>query len=253
VQRGPLPREAPDFQFLPRNAVLDAGAEGFGPGFLGGKAGGKTLGGACSRTAIRDFLFGKHAAHETLAKALEGARDARHFHQIDSGSDEHEATVAQQQTFSVSGRGFVLMAGRALSDGSSVRELCEPTGVRCGWNLSLAALCSDDAARTVRFLTGAVLACGGDVLSRRFEPGQSATIEFEFVRATCVEMYSILIAAGLELSAEAHLAMASLCQCTRETLEATAGDPVRALLSIRRSGAKPRCEPGGGCTPPLAA
>jgi hypothetical protein len=145
------------------------------------------------------------------------------------------------------------MVGPEASDESSVHELAEPTGVRNGWNLSLTALCSDDAARTVRFLTGAVLACGGNVLARRFEPGELAAIEFEFVRATCVEMYSILIAAGLELSAEAHLTMASLCQCTRETLEATAGDPVRVLLSIRRSGAKARCEPGGACTPPQAA
>jgi hypothetical protein len=139
------------------------------------------------------------------------------------------------------------------SDGSSVHELAEPNGVRNDWNLSLTALCPDDTPRTVRFLTGAVLACGGNVLSRRVEPGESAAIEFEFVRATCVEMYSILIAAGLQLSAEAHLTLASLCQCTRETLEATAGDPVRVWLSIRRAGTKVRCEPGGACTPPQIA
>jgi hypothetical protein len=145
------------------------------------------------------------------------------------------------------------MVRRGLTDGSSVDGLAELTGVRADWNLSLTAQCSDDAPRTVRFLTGAVLACGGNVLSRRFEPGESAAIEFEFVRATCVEMYSILIAAGLELSAEAHVTMASLCQCTRETLEATAGDPVRVLLSIRKSRTKMRWEPGGACTPPQVA
>src|SRR5579875_1934449 len=85
-----------------------------------------------------------------------------------------------------------------------------------GWDLSLLALCSDDAPRTVRFLTGAVMACGGFVLSRRFDAGDTAAIEFEFVRATCVEMYSILIAAGLELTAQSHLIMSTLCQCTRE-------------------------------------
>lgn len=145
------------------------------------------------------------------------------------------------------------MLRRAFSDGDGVHDLAEPTGVRNDWNLSLTALCSDDAPRTVRFLTGAVLACGGNVLSRRFEPGETAAIEFEFVRATCVEMYSILIAAGLELSAEAHVHLATLCQCTRETLEATAGDPVRVLLSIRKSGAKVRFESGGACSPPQAA
>lgn len=70
----------------------------------------------------------------------------------------------------------------------------------------------------MRFLTGAVMACGGYVLSRRFDAGESAAIEFEFVRATCVEMYSVLIAAGLDLSAQSHRTMVTLCQCTRETL-----------------------------------
>jgi hypothetical protein len=253
VQGRPLAGQAPDFQFLPGDAVLDTGAERLGAGFLGGKACGKTLSGGGSGAAIRDFLFGKHAVQKSLAEAIDGARDARHLHQIDSGSHEHEATVAQGETFSVPGHGFVLMVRLASSDGSSVHELAEPNGVRIDWNMSLTALCSDDAPRTVRFLTGAVLACGGNVLARRFEPGETAAIEFEFVRATCVEMYSILIAAGLELSAEAHLTMASLCQCTRETLEATAGDPVRVLLSIRKAGAKARCVPGGACTPPQAA
>ena len=93
------------------------------------------------------------------------------------------------------------------------------------------------------------MACGGCVLARRFEPGERAAIEFEFMRAACVEMYSVLLAAGLELSSESHHTMASLCQCTRETLEATAGDPVRVELTIRKPGAA-RCEPGGLSGPP---
>jgi hypothetical protein len=233
--------------------MLDACAESLGSGFLGGKARGETLSGGSFGAAIGNFLFGKHAVQESLAEALEGVRDARDFNQIDAGSDEHEATVAQQETFSRAANGMDLMERRTFSDGTGVRDLAEPTGVRNDWNLSLWARCTDDAPRTVRFLTGAVLACGGNVLARCFEPGDTAAIEFEFVRATCVEMYSILIAAGLELSAEAHLTMASLCQCTRETLEATAGDPVHVLLSIRKAGAKARCEPGGACNPPQVA
>lgn len=124
---------------------------------------------------------------------------------------------------------------------------------RKGWELSLSASCSEDAARTVRFLTGAVSACGGYVLSRRFDAEQTAAIEFEFIRATCVEMYSVLIAAGLELNAQSHRMMATLCQCTRETLEMTASDPVRVELAIRRTEGLPQCEPGGPPTPPQAA
>ncbi len=119
------------------------------------------------------------------------------------------------------------------------------------WDLNLSALCADDAPRTVRFLTGAVLACGGNVLSRRFDPGDTAAIEFEFLRATCVEMYSLLIAAGLELTAQSHWTMAALCQCTRETLENTATDPVRVELTIRKFDA--RHAQGGLPTTPRAA
>lgn len=134
-----------------------------------------------------------------------------------------------------------------------MQETVEQTRARKDWDLSLTALCSDDAPRTVRFLTGAVMACGGFVLSRRFDARGTAGIEFEFVRATCVEMYSILIAAGLELSAQSHRTLATLCQCTRETLEATAGDTVRINITIRKPGTNSRCEPGGACTPPLVA
>ncbi|HEX3987489.1 MAG TPA: hypothetical protein VHX13_12865 [Acidobacteriaceae bacterium] len=114
--------------------------------------------------------------------------------------------------------------------------------VRGGWELNLIALCGEDAPRTIRFLTGAIMACGGDVVSRRFDATGVAAIEFEFVRAVCVEMYSVLIAAGLELSAESHMALASLCQCTRETLETTAGDPVRTQLFIQPATATAKSE-----------
>jgi len=140
-----------------------------------------------------------------------------------------------------------------LSDGASVQGFAEERWGHKGWELNLSALCSEDAARTVRFLTGAVMACGGCVLSRRFDAEQAAAIEFEFIRATCVEMYSVLIAAGLELTAQSHLVMATLCQCTRETLEMTASDPVHVELVIRRADAVPQREPGGSAMPPQVA
>lgn len=138
------------------------------------------------------------------------------------------------------------------SDAGIVDETAELGRGARGWDLNLAGLCAEDAPRTIRFLTGAIMACGGYVLSRRFDTAETAAIEFEFVRAICVEMYSILIAAGLELTADSHLALASLCQCTRETLESTAGDPVRVELTIHRVAAVPRCE-GGSCLPPRVA
>lgn len=134
-----------------------------------------------------------------------------------------------------------------------MRTIADQESKLKGWELSLTALSPEDISRTVRFLTGAVMACGGFVLSRRFDAGKTAAIEFEFVRATCVEMYSVLIAAGLELTAQSHLIMATLCQCTRETLEATAGDPVRVDLTIYKAGTVLRCEPGGSAAPPQMA
>jgi hypothetical protein len=139
-----------------------------------------------------------------------------------------------------------------VSDAGSVDDTAELSqGARGGWELNLIALGAEDAPRTIRFLTGAILACGGDVLSRRFDAGGTAAIEFEFVRAICVEMYSVLIATGLDLSAESHLALASLCQCTRETLESTAGDPVQVQLFIEPRPAKSKRE-GGPCPPRIA-
>ena len=135
------------------------------------------------------------------------------------------------------------------SDGRSVQEIAEERWGKKGWELNLAALCSEDAARTVRFLTGAVIACGGYVLSRRFDAEQTAAIEFEFIRAACVEMYSVLIAAGLELTAQSHMILSTLCQCTRETLEMTANDLVRVDLVIRKTEIPGRREPDGSSPP----
>jgi hypothetical protein len=233
--------------------VLDTGAEGFGSGFFCGKTGGEALSKAGSGVAIGYFLISEHTLEEAPAVALDGTRDARNFDEVDAGSDQHDATVAQGESFSSNAVQIGLKNGAQSSDEASVRDIAEQTRGQKGWELNLSAVCDEDAARTVRFLTGAVMACGGYVLSRRFDAGQSAAIEFEFVRATCVEMYSVLIAAGLELTAQSHLVMATLCQCTRETLEMTAGDPVRVELIIRKAGLLPRCEPGGSAAPPQVA
>jgi hypothetical protein len=134
-----------------------------------------------------------------------------------------------------------------------VRDSLEPVPARKTWDLSLSAFCTDETPRTLRFLTGAVMACGGCVLARRFDPNESAALEFEFLRAICVEMYSVLIAAGLELSAQSHRSLATLCQCTRETLEDTAGDPVRVEITIRRNPAQAHSDRGGAGPPPQVA
>lgn len=105
-----------------------------------------------------------------------------------------------------------------------------------GWNLKLTALSADEPERLVRFLTGALLSCGGWVLTRTTQGDQAAELDFEFARASCVEIYAVLIAAGLELSRESHVQMADLCHCTKNLIESRAFDIARADLVVYHSG-----------------
>jgi hypothetical protein len=73
----------------------------------------------------------------------------------------------------------------------------------------------DEPSRLVQILTGAILGCGGWILSRGASDNGMVNMLFEFERQTCVDIYSILIAAGLELSQNAHVRFTELCQCTR--------------------------------------
>ena len=75
----------------------------------------------------------------------------------------------------------------------------------------------DEPSRLVQILTGAILACGGRILSRGATDAGIVNMLFEFERHACVEIYSVLIAAGLELSQSGHLRFTELCQCTRNS------------------------------------
>jgi hypothetical protein len=105
-----------------------------------------------------------------------------------------------------------------------------------GWSLRLTALSADDPERLVRYLTGALLACGGWVLTRTTQGREAAELDFEFARAACVDIYSVLVAAGLELSRDSHLQMADLCHCTKNLIESRAFDIARADLVVYRTG-----------------
>ena len=83
------------------------------------------------------------------------------------------------------------------------------------WAMQMKAVSTEEPSRLVQFLTGAILGCGGWVLSRGANDTGMINMLFEFERQACVEIYSILIAAGLELSPNGHLRFTELCQCTR--------------------------------------
>lgn len=67
---------------------------------------------------------------------------------------------------------------------------------------------------------------------RTTQGNQAAELDFEFARAACVEIYAVLIAAGLELSRDSHLQMADLCHCTRNLIETRAFDIARVDLVV---------------------
>ena len=83
------------------------------------------------------------------------------------------------------------------------------------WAMEMKAVSIEEPSRLVQTLTGAILGCGGWVLSRGANDTGMVSMLFEFERQACVDMYSLLIAAGLELSQSGHIRFTELCQCTR--------------------------------------
>lgn len=83
------------------------------------------------------------------------------------------------------------------------------------WALQMKAVSTEQPARLVQSLTGSILACGGWVLSRGANDTGTINMLFEFERHACVDVYSILVAAGVELSQSGHTRFTELCQCTR--------------------------------------
>lgn len=83
------------------------------------------------------------------------------------------------------------------------------------WALEMKAVSAEEPSRLVKTLTGGILGCGGWVLSRGASDVGVVTMLFEFERQACLDIYSVLIGAGLELSHYGHVRLTELCQCTR--------------------------------------
>ena len=83
------------------------------------------------------------------------------------------------------------------------------------WAMQMKAISIEEPTRLVQTLTGAILGCGGWVLSRGANDAGSVSMLFEFERQACMDIYSVLIGAGLELSQNGHIRFTELCQCTR--------------------------------------
>ncbi len=94
-----------------------------------------------------------------------------------------------------------------------VQSTSQPIGIP--WAMQMKAVSTEEPSRLVQFLTGAILGCGGWVLSRGANDTGMVNMLFEFERQSCVDIYSVLIAAGVELSPSGHIRFTELCQCTR--------------------------------------
>ena len=81
--------------------------------------------------------------------------------------------------------------------------------------MQMKAISIEEPVRLVQILTGAILGCGGWVLSRGANDTGTVSMLFEFERQACVDIYSLMIAAGLEPSQNGHIRFTELCQCTR--------------------------------------
>jgi hypothetical protein len=68
------------------------------------------------------------------------------------------------------------------------------------WALQMRATTMEEPVRLIQTLTGAILGNGGWVLSRGANDSGIDQYAFEFERQSCVDMYTVLIAVGLELS-----------------------------------------------------
>jgi hypothetical protein len=114
------------------------------------------------------------------------------------------------------------------------------------WALELKAVSTVEPSQLVRMASGAILGCGGWVLTRSMSDSGRVTILFEFERQACVEIYTALIASGIELSRSGHLRMTELCQCTSNQLSECGAEIASIELEIQTSPLKLAGSPSSG-------
>lgn len=101
------------------------------------------------------------------------------------------------------------------------------------WAMEMKAVSRVEPSRLVCSLTGAILGCGGWVLSRGASDTGTINMLFEFERQACVDIYSVLIAAGVELSQAGHIRFTEFCQCTRQQMRDCGSDVASVDLEIQ--------------------
>jgi hypothetical protein len=243
LEGGPSAGLTRDLDLQPTDAVADARSQGLGSGLFGGKPRGKALRGLALAQAIGLLRRRVHAVEKALPKAIHGLLDTPDLCQVDSGADNHAslklhrkplqlpaqaiqsllpAVLSQSRSCAVRLR-HNLHAAFDASDKASVRLIVQTLNAErtmsTPWAMQMNAISLEEPSRLVQTLTGAILGCGGWVLSRGSNNSGTISMLFEFERQVCVEIYSVMIAAGLELSQSGHIRFTELCQCTRSHMQ----------------------------------
>lgn len=107
------------------------------------------------------------------------------------------------------------------------------------WALEMKAVSGEEPSRLVKTLTGGILGCGGWVLSRGASDSGMVNMLFEFERQACLDIYSVLVASGLELSHAGHIRFTELCLCTRSRRQECGAEIASVDLEIQTYPAPP--------------
>jgi hypothetical protein len=157
-------------------------------------------------------------AVESAAGSAGGPRPSRIQLPVCTASSRKPRNLCQRRSFSVQVCD-IFDAALPAADKTAVTSQTQSQGrlqaCNIPWAMQMKAVSTEEPSRLVQCLTGAILGCGGWVLSRGANETGMINMLFEFERQSCVDIYSILIAAGLELSPNGHLRITELCQCTR--------------------------------------
>ena len=129
------------------------------------------------------------------------------------------------------------MATRTWTDKRDVRPALFESGagvpLSIPWAMEMKAVSSEDPLRLMRKLEGGIVASGGWLLSRAETDAGKFRVVFEFERRACMDIYSSLIAAGVELSPLGHMRLTELCQCTWRREESCAEEIASVEMEIQ--------------------
>jgi hypothetical protein len=101
------------------------------------------------------------------------------------------------------------------------------------WAIQINAISNEEPGRLVQTLTGAILGCGGWVLSRSASDAGLINLLFEFERQMCLDIYGVILGAGVDLCQTGHTRFTELCQCALHTAQQRGGEITSIDLEVQ--------------------